>query len=286
LRANYGKPLREFLNQNAEIKHIIDFAGLPVFLGATVRTIILLTSHCKDGMNPMLYSPPLFVDKFFAVASGSISVEHAIADSTFEVAPTALLEPYWNFAKQDDSALLNRLSKECTPLKEYCNGRIFMGIKSGLSEAFVIDEQTKSEILKRNPDAENVIKPFLNGRDVRRYYADYNKIYVIFTYHGIDINKYPAIEEYLKTFKDRLQKRATRQEWYELQQPQYNFAQFMDGPKIIFPDIAKAPRFALDETGYYSSNTTYFLPLRDLYLLGLLNSGIGRFYFITLTPLQ
>jgi len=77
-----------------------------------------------------------------------------------------------------------------------------------------------------------------------------------------------------------LQKRATRQEWYELQQPQYNFAQFMDGPKIIFPDIAKTPRFALDETGYYSSNTTYFLPVRDLYLLGLLNSSIGLFYFV------
>lgn len=54
----------------------------------------------------------------------------------------------------------------------------------------------------------------------------------------------------------------------------------MDGPKIIFPDIAKTPRFALDETGYYSSNTTYFLPLKDLYLLGVLNSSVGRFYFV------
>jgi hypothetical protein len=55
----------------------------------------------------------------------------------------------------------------------------------------------------------------------------------------------------------------------------------MDGPKIIFPDIATTPRFALDEGGHYGSNTTYFIPLRDLYLLGLLNSGLGRFYFST-----
>ncbi|MCX6679036.1 MAG: Eco57I restriction-modification methylase domain-containing protein [Methanothrix sp.] len=280
LRANYGKPLRESLIQIAEIKHIIDFAGLPVFVGATVRTIILLTSHCLGSKYPVLYSPPLSVDNFFAVASGLISVEKAISDTTFEVAPTSLLEPYWNFARQDDSALLNRLSEECTPLKVYCNGRICMGVKSGLSEAFVIDEKAKAEILRRNPDAINLIKPLLNGRDVRKYYTDFKGIHLIYTYHGIDINKYPEIEEHLKTFKDRLQKRATRQEWYELQQPQYNFAQFMDGPKIIFPDIAKTPRFALDETGYYSSNTTYFLPLRDLYLLGILNSGIGRFYFV------
>ena len=279
LRANYGKPLRVFLNQNAEIKHIIDFAGLPVFLGATVRTIILLTFRCQNGKDSILYSPPLSFEKFLAVVNGSISVEQAIEDSTFEVAPTALLGPFWNFAKQNDSVLLNRLSEECTSLKEYCNGRICMGVKSGLSEAFVIDEQTRAEILKDNPDAEKVIKPFLNGRDVRRYYADYKRIYCIYTYHGINIDKYLSIKEYLKKFKDRLQKRATQQEWYELQQPQYNFANFMDGPKIIFPDIAKTPRFALDETGYYSSNTTYFLPLRDLYLLGLLNSSVGRFYF-------
>jgi len=53
----------------------------------------------------------------------------------------------------------------------------------------------------------------------------------------------------------------------------------MDGPKIIFPDIATTPRFALDNSGFYSSNTTYFIPMSELYLLGLLNSKIGSFYF-------
>jgi hypothetical protein len=55
----------------------------------------------------------------------------------------------------------------------------------------------------------------------------------------------------------------------------------MDEPKIIFPDIATTPRFAMDEVGHYGSNTTYFIPLRDFYLLGLLNSALGRFYFST-----
>ena len=55
----------------------------------------------------------------------------------------------------------------------------------------------------------------------------------------------------------------------------------MDGPKIIFPDIAIAPRFCLDETGSYGSNTVYFMPRRDFYLLGLLNSRLGNFYFKT-----
>jgi hypothetical protein len=68
---------------------------------------------------------------------------------------------------------------------------------------------------------------------------------------------------YLLPFKERLKKRATKQEWYELQQPQYRFSEHFDSPKIIFPDIAKSPRFALDELGYYDSNTTYFIPRYD-----------------------
>jgi hypothetical protein len=92
---------------------------------------------------------------------------------------------------------------------------------------------------------------------------------------------YPAVLDHLRKFKPQLESRATTQEWYELQQPQLNFSKFMDGPKIIFPDMAISPRFALDETGFYSTNTTYFIPNADSFLLGLLNSSLGRFYFAT-----
>jgi hypothetical protein len=145
----------------------------------------------------------------------------------------------------------------------------------------VIDDETRRKILSENPEANEIIKPFLNGRDVRRYHLQPKNWFLIYTYHGVDIEKFPAVEAHLRPFKERLNKRATRQKWYELQQPQYNFSKFMDNPKIIFPDIATAPRFSLDETGHYSSNTTYFIPMPDLYLLGLLNSQLGKFYFVT-----
>jgi hypothetical protein len=53
----------------------------------------------------------------------------------------------------------------------------------------------------------------------------------------------------------------------------------MESPKIIFPDISTTTRFALDLGGHYGSNTTYFIPKNDLYLLALLNSKVGFFYF-------
>ncbi len=181
--------------------------------------------------------------------------------------------------KRDKDDLFGKL-KECgKKLGDYCDGQICMGVKSGLTEAFVIDAATRAEIIGKNPEAEKIIKPFLNGRDVRRYHIDYENNFLIYTYHGINIKKYSAVEAHLRPFKQRLEKRATKQAWYELQQPQFAFAPLMDAEKIIFPDIATTPRFARDTTGCYGSNTTYFIPRRDPYLLALLNSSIGQFFF-------
>ena len=285
LRAKYGQPLREFLRRNARIERLISLAGLPVFLGATVRTIIVITTRQLPGEHPLLFTPPLFapplpIATFEQVAKGGLSLEQAVADSMYAVGAEALAQPVWSFAEGQAEELLNRLQAQSTSLAQYCGGQICRGIVSGLTEAFVIDEATRDAIVKRNKRAAEIIKPFLNGRDVRRYQIDSQQLYLIYTYHGVDIARYPAIEDHLKSFKAVLQKRATQQAWYELQQPQANFAAFMAGPKIIFPDIATRPRFALDDVGYFSSNTTYFIPKSDLYLLGLLNSRLANFYFV------
>jgi hypothetical protein len=143
----------------------------------------------------------------------------------------------------------------------------------------VIDAETRAKIIKENPKATEIIKPFLNGRDIRRYVLEPKDIYLLYTHRGIHIADYPAVENHLKPFKEQLKKRATKQEWYELQQSQFAYMDYFESPKIVFPDIATAPRFVLDESGYYGSNTIYFIPRHDLYLLGLLNSKLAQFYF-------
>jgi hypothetical protein len=279
LRANYGRLVRDFLRKSATVNRIVDLAGLPVFKGATVRTIILLTSRGVIGEKGPLYIGIFPPDIFQKVAGGTLTIEQAAGESAHQVSLKTLTRPVWSFARREVDELLNQLKERYLPLAQYCEGQILMGIKSGLTEAFVIDDHQRAVILKRNSRAEEIIKPFINGRDVRRYNIEHNNMFVIYTYHGVDISRYPAVEAHLMQYKDRLQKRATRQAWFELQQPQFNYAPFMNQPKIVFPDIATAPRFSLDEKGYYCSNTTYFIPLHDLYLLGILNSDLGRFYF-------
>jgi len=279
LRANYGKPLRDFIRREATIERIADFAGLPVFGGATVRTLVLITARGARSTKRPVYSPPVKPEVFKALSAGTATVADAVEPTCYKVDPRSLDDDVWSFARPEVQKLLAKLKARTQPLTEFCEGQICMGVKSGLTEAFTVDAVGRQKILARNRQAGEIVKPFLNGRDVRRYSVQYTDIYLLYTYHGVPIDRYPAVQRHLEPFKDRLKKRATQQQWYELQQPQYNFAPFMDKPKIIFPDIATTPRFALDETGYYSSNTTYFIPRADLYLLGLLNSQLGFFYF-------
>lgn len=278
LRANYGKPLREFIQKNASVNRVVDFAGLPVFKGATVRTIVLLTSR-EAQKETLQYSPPLSMDIYTLVESEKMPVEKAIEGITYLVSGATLAKDTWNFAQQDADDLLNRLAETTTPLVKYCDGLICMGIKSGLTEAFVINTETRAKIIKENPKAAEVIKPFLNGRDIRRYALEPKDIYLLYTYRGVNIGDYPAVENHLKPFKEQLKKRATKQEWFELQQSQYAYLKYFESPKIVFPDIATAPRFVLDKDGHFGSNTMYFIPRHDLYLLSLLNSKLATFYF-------
>jgi hypothetical protein len=279
LRANYGFSLRNFLSKSSELVKIIDLAGLPVFPGVTVRTIVQISRPSNNQPYNFSYVPPLPVQDFESVAAMNISLDYAVQNREISISSKNLSEPIWAFSTPGDEKLFRRLLKDNQNLKSYCDNQILMGIKSGLTEAFMINSDTRKKILERNPEANEIIKPFVNGKNIRKYHIDWDNHFLIYTYHGIDIKKYPAVIEHLKPFKERLQRRATKQEWYELQQPQHAYLPFFEGPKIIFPDIAKDVRFSLDDSGYFGSNTIYFIPKSDKYLLGLLNSKLGYYCF-------
>jgi hypothetical protein len=279
LRANYGAPLRKFIQQNVRIKQISDFAGLPVFPNATVRTIVILSENAKPNTYSFSYAPPPSIEQFGIISGGSIPLDRIVEVTNRSISSNVFSQEYWSFADQETESILDKLKNKSQSLDGYSNHQILMGIKSGLTDAFVIDSQTRKKIIDANPNAQEIIKPFLNGKNIRRYSLAPEKIFLIYTFHGIKIEDYPAVIEHLKPFSPKLKNRATKQEWYELQQPQHGYKSQLDNPKIVFPDIAKGPRFYLDMNGNYCSNTVYFIPGQDLFLLGLLNSKVGFFYF-------
>ena len=172
------------------------------------------------------------------------------------------------------------------PLGEYVKGGIYYGVKTGFNQAFIIDSKTYERLISEDPTSHEIIKPLVVGDDVRKWYMKNKSQYLIFTRRGTNIDKYPAIKQYLHQWKTRLEpkprsfdgvntwegRKAGSYKWYEIQDEVAYYAVF-DRPKIIFPDITKESRFTFDVNGKYLSNTSYCIPGKDLYLLGILNSS-------------
>jgi hypothetical protein len=274
MRANYGKPLRKFL-LTKQIEEIVDFGDLPVFKTATTYPCIIRVSN-NTPAKEFCVSKVETLD--FPDLAGYVQAHrHPIEQAT-------LTDGGWTLGDKRTENLLKKLQGMGTPLEEYVMGGIYYGIKTGLNEAFVIDEKTKNKLIEEDPKSAEIIKPFLIGRDIKRYHVSNYKRFVIFTRRGIDIKQYPAIENYLKQFKQKLMPKPSDWQgekwegrkpgpykWYEIQDPIDYHSEF-ERPKIIIPAIVQSASYAFDEDSFYSNDKTTIIPKNDLYLLGLLNS--------------
>jgi hypothetical protein len=171
-------------------------------------------------------------------------------------------------------------------LGELVNRQIYFGIKTGLNEAFIIDCATRDRLIAEDPNSAQIIKPLLAGDDVRRYELHFRESYLIWTYIGVPIERYPAVLAHLERFQAKAEKRWDKGEhWWELRACDYY--DVFDRPKIIYPQIGKEVRFAIDVNGYCPLKTVYSLASGDWYLLGVLNSAVMAFYMVeTLTKLR
>ncbi len=169
-----------------------------------------------------------------------------------------------------------------TPLGQYVKDKIFYGIKTGFNEAFVIDGETRKRLIREDSRSAEVIKALAFGKHVRKWYVEKPDLWLIATAVGIDIKRYPAIFKHLKQWQRELERRWDKGDhWWELRPCDYYDE--LARPKIVFPDIAKEMRFALDSTATYVGNTVYFIPVNDLYLLGVLNSSVVQDYYLEIS---
>jgi hypothetical protein len=197
----------------------------------------------------------------------------------------------WSLSDDKTESLLNKIRAAGIPLNQYVNGKIFYGIKTGLNEAFVIDEKTKNRLIKEDKKSKEIIKPFLAGKEIKRYQSLRISQYLVFTRRGIEINNYPAIKQYFSNFKERLIPRPIdwagdvwngrkpgTYKWYEIQDS-VDYWQEFEKKKIIYAEIATKGQFTFDDENFYSDTTSYILGSDSKYLLGILNSKLITFIF-------
>ncbi len=307
MRANYGEPLRCWLKKQ-QIEEITDFGDLPVFEGATTYPCIL---RIRRG-NP--------APRFSAVQVQTLnfdSLDNYVAENSYPVNKASLSDKGWSLVDEEGQTLLDKIRSKGMPLGEYVSGKIYYGIKTGLNEAFVIDEETKERLIKEEPKSAEIIKPFLLGRNIKRYGLPESGRYLILIPKGWTRNdassnpplkirggrgsydegestkqtrmteknawnwfkeNYPAIADHLQPFADKAQKRYDKGEyWWELRACDY-YSEF-EKPKIIYAEIAVNGQFTLDNNQFFGDTTSYILGSDSKYLLGILNSTLWTFMF-------
>ena len=297
MRAGYGKNLRQFLSASMRINQVIDFGDLPLFT-ATSYPAVLVGRKGAASTGHQLRIADLTRPVRRELTDRGLRVTPETMNRTMEGLPRLLnCHGHANYSQEflrpsgwvlEDPALIRlfeRLMNQGTPLGEFVDGRIYMGVKTGLNEAFVIDQARRDMLVAADPKSAEIIKPWLRGRDIKRWAPDWAERYVIFTNRGVDIDRYPAIRDHLDWYRPQLEQRATSNlhPWYELQQPQEGiFAEF-DRPKIIWPDIAREVRFAFDPNGSYLGNTAYAMPTDSKWLLTFMNSDLAEFLLCQIT---
>ena len=174
--------------------------------------------------------------------------------------------------------LLAKLRSAGTPLSQYVQTRPTFGLKTGRQDAFVIDSMTRDQLIAEHPSSADILKPFLHGRNIRRWQVARPDLWLIFTYRRIEINRYPAIRKHLEKYRSALSKRAGKQKWYELPATKSD-AEIFTQTKLICPNSYDHQTFAVDTDGFYCGDTCYLIPTEEMWLCGLLNSRAVEWFY-------
>lgn len=275
MQAGYGQSARKFLLEQNLIE-IIDFGDFQVFDEATTYPCILTASKqaptgifktSKISSSDFTLDFPSYVDKI------SNEINHA-----------SLNDETWVVSNSHDQILLQKVVSMGIKLEDYVGQVGKYGVKTGLTEAFIIDNQLKSQIISEDPNSISLIKPVLRGRDINKWIAKSEGLWLISTFPVLKINidNYPGIKNFFLRFgRKKLEqsgengaRKKTSNKWFETQDNIAYWREF-EKPKIMYQVLQVKPCFIFDEDGMYCNNSMWIIPSDDKVLLGILNSKMG-----------
>ena len=204
-----------------------------------------------------------------------------------------------------EQSIKKKIESAGVPLKDW-DISINYGIKTGFNDAFIISGEKREEILnncktkEERKKTDDLIRPILRGRDIKRYSYEYADLYLIATFPSkhYDIEEYPAVKEYLLTFgMERLEqtgkeykkngekikaRKKTNNKWFETQDSISYWDDF-NKPKLVYPETTQGAFFAYDEDGIYIDKTCFMMTGKDKktlkYLQKTLSSRLFEFAY-------
>ena len=195
----------------------------------------------------------------------------------------------WAILSDIEQSIKQKVEIVGTPLKDW-DVEIYRGVLTGYNDAFIISSETRKEILDNcksldeRQRTEEIIRPILRGRDIRRYSYQWSNLWIINTHNGIKgelervhIDDYPAIKQHIDRHWDKVVKRADQGDTpYNLRNCAY--LDEFSKPKIIWKRVGSIIRFSYDTTGILGLDSTCFATGESIqYICCVLNSPMGHY---------
>ena len=198
----------------------------------------------------------------------------------------------WVILSPIEQSIKRKIEAVGTPLKDW-DINIYRGVLTGYNEAFIISTEKREEILAncQSEDerirTDELIRPILRGRDIKRYGYEWANLWLINTHNGIkgkipriQIEDYPAIKAHLDQYWKKISTRTDKGDTpYNLRNCAY--MEDFSKPKIVWGEISDKAKFAFDFLGeYVPEATTFYLNGEYIeYLLTALNSSVSEWLF-------
>ncbi|MDX2138850.1 MAG: TaqI-like C-terminal specificity domain-containing protein [Chloroflexota bacterium] len=289
MRTVYGESLRRFLTTYVTLHVIADFGDLPIFDAAAYPCIVLglKTLPTKNEIHGM------HIDDASALDDLRSHVTHSAA----KFPQTELGEKPWQLTASSFRKLVEKIWDVSVPLRKHLASDPYSGIKTAANDVFEINKGTLDQLFIDGTVASDVVRKWLRGRDVKKWAINTSGLYVIAFRNSNDVGvaypwsnahsereaeqvflaTFPTVYEYLKRHETKLRNRSDQgQWWWELRSCTYYDA--FATAKIVWAKYGITPSFAYDSEGTLATNTVFFLPTKDMYLLGVLNSMVTQWY--------
>jgi hypothetical protein len=292
MKANYGKSLRKLFLTKNPLKLIA--LGPGAFENAVVDTNILIVRN-TDNENELVGTTVLNKEETENL--------HAL---TF-IPMSYVNEDAWTILDVAAQLIKQTIKQKGKPLSEW-DIEIYRGVLTGFNEAFIIDEEKKTELIRKDAKNAEWIKPILKGREIQKYLSVWENDYIVFIPWHFPLQENPKITgasdeaerefsikfkslyEYLSLHKKGLSERnkeetGIRYEWYALQRSAATYKQEFSKEKIIWKRIGSKLRFSYSDSEMYCLDSTCIATGEKIkYLTGLLNSKLCHYQLFENAP--
>src|SRR5690606_34976569 len=182
MRAGYGEKTRKFFSTKTNPIILIDFSGQKIFESATVDTNVLLLSKQKNRQQTKAC-----IVKEKVLNNLSDYFRQNSNKTSFQTSES------WVILSPIEKQIKDKIERIGTPLKDW-DIQINYGIKTGFNDAFIISGAKREEILsnctsdEERQKTDELIRPLLRGRDIKRYSYNFADLYLITTFPSLKID--------------------------------------------------------------------------------------------------